>query len=76
MVMLNVNSNITKREFEIVNALSHGMNSEEISEKLFISIFTVQTHRKNILQKVSAKNTAHLVRIFFDQGLNTNFKPI
>lgn len=66
--MLSGDLHITRREYEIVNALSHGMNSQEIADKLFISTFTVQTHRKNILQKLEARNTAHLVRIFFESG--------
>lgn len=63
---------ITKREHQIVSALSHGMNSHEISEKLFISIYTVQTHRKNVMEKTSAKNTAHLIRRCFELGLFNN----
>jgi DNA-binding NarL/FixJ family response regulator len=37
------------------------MNSLQISEKLFLSYYTVKTHRKNILQKLELKNTAGLI---------------
>lgn len=61
--------NITRREKEIIAAISQGLNSVEISEKFFISIHTVQTHRKNILMKMDARNTAHMVRKSYELGL-------
>ncbi|MEL6559952.1 MAG: helix-turn-helix transcriptional regulator [Bacteroidota bacterium] len=67
--MNEIKQSITKREHQIVSALSQGMNSYEISEKLFISIYTVQTHRKNVMEKTSARNTAHLIRRCFELGL-------
>ena len=67
--MTNVKHSITKREHQIVSALSLGMNSYEISKKLFISIYTVQTHRKNVMEKTDSRNTAHLIRRCFELGL-------
>jgi len=61
-------NSITKREKEIICAVSHGLSSEEISEKFVISVHTVQTHRKNAMQKVDARNMAHLVRKSFELG--------
>jgi DNA-binding CsgD family transcriptional regulator len=40
-----------------------GLESKEIGEKLNISIFTVATHRKNILRKLGAKNVGEMVKI-------------
>jgi DNA-binding NarL/FixJ family response regulator len=60
----NVNPRIeklTKRELEIIKLIALQMNSFQISEKLFLSFYTVKTHRKNILQKLELKNTAGLI---------------
>ena len=53
---------ITRREKEVLVLISEGMTNPEIGEKLFISTTTVDTHRKNLLTKFEAKNTAALVR--------------
>lgn len=60
---------ITQRERQIIWAVSHGFNSDEISEKFFISLNTVTTHRKNIINKLKVRNTAHLIRKSFELGL-------
>lgn len=59
------NSNIvlTRREKEVLELIAEGMTNNEIAKKLFIGITTVDTHRKNLLAKLEAKNTASLVRI-------------
>lgn len=53
---------ISKREQEILNLLSLGKTSPEISEILDISVRTVQTHRSNIIQKLGIKSASELVR--------------
>ncbi len=53
--------NLTKRETEVLQLICQGMNTGEISEKLFISERTVDTHRSNLLGKTGSKNTANLV---------------
>ena len=58
----------TGREREILKALSNGLSSAEIAEKLFISHYTVNSHRKNMLRKASAKTTSELIRLAFDNG--------
>ena len=60
---------LTKRESEVVEAISYGFNSKEISDQLDISVHTVVTHRKNLLRKFNARNTAHLVRMSISTGL-------
>lgn len=57
----NSNSNLTKRELEILKYIALGLNSMEIAEKLFISLRTVTSHRTNINMKTGAKNTAGLL---------------
>ena len=49
---------ISKREFEIIRLVAGGMQTEEIAEKLFLSPYTVTTHRKNILTKLNLNNAA------------------
>ncbi len=64
--------NLTRREIEIIEALSLGLSSDEISVKLYISTLTVNTHRRNAMQKVNARSAAHLVRICFEEGVIAN----
>ncbi|MBK8496694.1 MAG: response regulator transcription factor [Chitinophagaceae bacterium] len=54
---------ITRREKEVLELIADGMTNNEIAQKLFISSSTVDTHRKNLLTKFEAKNTASLIRI-------------
>lgn len=54
---------ITRREKEILQLIADGMTNNEIAEKLFISSTTVDTHRKNLLAKFEAKNTATLIKL-------------
>lgn len=54
---------ITRREKEVLELIADGMTNNEIAQKLFISSTTVDTHRKNLLTKFEAKNTASLIRI-------------
>ena len=63
-----MNSNISKREFEILELISQELSSEEIAGKLYISTNTVKSHRRSLLIKLHAKNTAGLVRRAFECG--------
>jgi len=63
---------LTRREKEILLLISEGLTNNEIAEKLFVGAATVDTHRKNLLLKLDAKNTAALVRIAMEHGLLTN----
>ncbi len=60
---------LTKREKEIVKLVAEGLSSQEIADKLFISLRTVETHRLNINQKLDVKNTAGLVKEAMKRGL-------
>ena len=53
---------LTPREIEIIRHIADGQTNAEIAAKLFLSVVTVDTHRKNILSKLELKNTAALVR--------------
>lgn len=52
---------LTIREIEILGLIMQGLTNNEIAAKLFISYETVKSHRKNILEKSGAKNTAALI---------------
>jgi DNA-binding NarL/FixJ family response regulator len=54
---------LSKQEKVILNYIVDGLNSQEISEKLKLSVRTVSNHRANILRKTQVKNTAELVRL-------------
>ncbi len=60
---------LTPREKEILILVCNELSSAEIAEKLFISIGTVDTHRKNILQKLGIVNTVGLVKFALKHGL-------
>ncbi|MBS1947985.1 MAG: response regulator transcription factor [Bacteroidetes bacterium] len=53
---------ITRREKEILSLVADGLTNNEIAEKLFISVATVNTHRKSLLAKFNVNNTAGLVK--------------
>lgn len=53
---------ISRREKEILVLISDGLKNSEIAEKLFISVFTVNTHRKSLLAKFKVNNTAGLLK--------------
>lgn len=63
------NTLLTRREKEVLQLIAEGLTNQEIADRLFVSVSTVDTHRKNLLQKLAAKNTAALVKIAMDQQL-------
>jgi DNA-binding CsgD family transcriptional regulator/PAS domain-containing protein len=52
---------LSKRELEILHLLRIGLESKDIAKNLFISVHTVETHRRNMLEKTNMKNTSTLV---------------
>ena len=54
---------LTPREKEVLELICNGSNTKEISEKLYISSHTAETHRRKLLQKMDVKNTAELVKV-------------
>lgn len=63
---------LTEREKEIFKLIVDERTSKEISETLFISTRTVETHRKNILQKMGVKNSIKLIRLAFETNFSEN----
>lgn len=60
---------LTRREKEILSLLDKGLSSQEIAEKLSLSIYTIDTHRKNMLQKMNVHNTPALLKAASNLGL-------
>lgn len=60
---------ITDRELEILELIVKEHTNQEIGEKLFISSRTVDAHRRNLLQKTGARNTAGLVKFAFQHNI-------
>jgi DNA-binding NarL/FixJ family response regulator len=60
---------LTERELEILELISQEKSSREIAEDLFISIRTVDTHRKNLLKKANANTVIGLLKFGVHYGL-------
>lgn len=53
---------LTKREMEVVQLISRQHTNQQIADHLHLSIYTIETHRKNIMQKLQLKTPAALIR--------------
>lgn len=60
---------LTKREKEILELIAEELTSQEIAQKLFISLSAVENHRLNLLFKLNVKNAVGLVRKAMQMGL-------
>ncbi|MEO8254074.1 MAG: response regulator transcription factor [Flavobacterium sp.] len=60
---------LTKRENEILKLLASGKTTAMLAEELYLSPLTVETHRKNIMQKFKAKNVAELILLATQRGM-------
>jgi DNA-binding NarL/FixJ family response regulator len=60
---------LSRREKEILGLIAEGYTNPQIAEKLFLSSFTVDSHRKNLLAKLDVKNTATLIRLAVEKKL-------
>lgn len=54
---------LTRREIEVLQLIADGMTNAEMAAKLFVSATTIDTHRKHLLEKFKAKNTATLIKM-------------
>ncbi|MGE5424107.1 MAG: response regulator transcription factor [Syntrophothermus sp.] len=66
---LSEKEDLTQREIEILTLSAKGMTAKEISDKLCISIKTVDTHKNHIMQKLKLKNTAEMVLYAVKNGV-------
>jgi DNA-binding NarL/FixJ family response regulator len=64
----STSNEITKREIEVLQLISQGLTNQEIATKLFLSHHTTESHRRNLMEKLDARNTADLVRKGMEKG--------
>jgi two-component system response regulator NreC len=62
-------SKLTPREREILQLIAEGKNTKEIARYLFISVKTVETHRRHIKKKLKVQSVAELTKIAIREGL-------
>jgi DNA-binding NarL/FixJ family response regulator len=67
---------LTEKEHQTLQALFNGNSAKEIGLLLNIGKRTVETHRKNLIQKFEAKNTAHLVHLAIEKGFLKVSTPV
>ena len=67
--LLSIGINLTSRELEILLLIEKGFSSKEIAEKLFLSVFTVNTHRSNILEKSGKLQISDVIYNFKEKGV-------
>ena len=60
---------LSLREIEIIQLLNEGLSSKDIAEKIHLSHFTVDTHRKNINSKLNVKNLGELLKVARLEGI-------
>ncbi len=65
----NLLVNLTRREKEVLQEIYEELTTQEISEKLFISPKTVETHRMNIMSKLGAKNSVGIIKNAIEKEL-------
>jgi len=61
--------NLTHRELEILKLIGENLSSAQIASKLYISIFTVDTHRKNMIQKLNVDKKSGLLNFVIKNNL-------
>ena len=60
---------LTRREIEILRLVTDGLTAPEIADKLHLSQLTVESHRRNLMTKLKAKNVASLVKLAMTKNL-------
>lgn len=60
---------LTKRELEIIRLVKENHTTQDIAEILFLSVFTVETHRRNINLKLGIKNAVGLIKFAAEHGI-------
>ena len=60
---------LTNREMDVLKAISSGMQTKEIAERLHVSVNTVETHRKSLFMKFEVRNAVELVLKAINNGI-------
>lgn len=61
--------NLTKREMEILHLLKENFTNKQIADRLFLSVYTAETHRKNIMQKLKLNSPAALMKFIVENNI-------
>jgi DNA-binding NarL/FixJ family response regulator len=67
--LLELANSLSEREIAVLRLIADGKTNKEIAEELFLSTHTVDSHRKNIMQKTGCSNTASLIRFGLKSGI-------
>ncbi len=65
----HVHLSISAREKDVIKGLIDGLSSKQIADKLYVSLHTVNAHRRNILKKTNCKNTSELISYSIANGV-------
>ncbi len=60
---------LTQRETRIVCLIANGLNNKHLARELNISVRTVESHKRNIMQKIGVQSSLGIIRYAFDKGL-------
>ncbi|MEM6517621.1 MAG: response regulator transcription factor, partial [Bacteroidota bacterium] len=60
---------LTRRETEVLQAIYEELTTQEIADKLFVSVKTVEAHRMNLMSKLGAKNSVGIIKTAIETGL-------
>lgn len=62
---------LTSREREVLQLIAEGLTAKEIADHVFLSVKTVETHRRNIMQKLNMRSTVDLTKYAIREGLTS-----
>jgi len=65
---LKLGNAFSNREFEIIQLIDQGLSTKEIAQKLFISLYTVNTHRRNIIKKTEKSKISEIIKELKEYG--------
>lgn len=65
---------LSPRELEVLELIANGFTTRQIADQLYLSIHTINSHRKNILKKLSITSPAHLAAFSIESGLVKMFE--
>lgn len=68
-LLMRARNIFSNREFEILKLIKSKFNNEQIAEKSFLSIHTINTHRRNILKKTGKTNISEVIYDLIEEGL-------
>lgn len=69
MPRINNGNHLSEREREIIALVADGFTAQQIADKLFVSLDTVETHKRNVIKKLEANNAAHAVAKAVREGM-------